>query len=57
MDDQGRSQRSGTSNAIANAPKQATAERVTSPEDLIRQYGIPRAIHMTKIPCEADSCG
>ena len=49
MDDQGRS-----SNAIANAPKQATAEGVTSPEDLVREHGIPRAIHMTKILYEAN---
>jgi hypothetical protein len=57
MDDQGRSQRSGASNAIANDPKQATAERVTSPEDLMRQHGIPGANPMTKILGEANSCG
>ena len=40
MDDQERSQRSGASNALANAPKQATAERVTSPEDLMGEHCI-----------------
>jgi hypothetical protein len=51
------SQRSEASNAIANTPKQATAEQVTFPEDLMREYGIPRAIHMTKILFEMNSCG